>query len=586
MSSTSYLAQASRFLVLAAFVWYSPGLARAGDPVEDLKQALQLRLLDQTDPTPEVLAHRRSLLAQRVQALRTTGDLRRALKLDEWKDEPTANISAELRGIDADMRRQVGNKLAKALTEVARKGDATARLAVANVLAEMGPDVRAVEPDDPGGFARSLTSVVVALAADKDLGVRQEALRALGSIHPPIAAAVPVFARVLTQDAPGPRRLAAEGLMQLIKVAARLQKSGRSNLNASLQEVLDTSRAAVGAAGAGMKDPDPVVRRNAAAVLETAAQALLDTAPQPFAAKDFPPPGRSLSERETKELLDKQRDVRERIKEAAPLFVACREYAAPLAAALRDPDPDVRLQAAFSLERLAGARLRYRNFQASLPEVGLPKEVGDPLAAGDPLAPILGNLQDFAPLLEQSDVQLRRALLYFLESLDAQAVPLVGALTARLADEDRFVRWAAARTLANLPAEKVLASVPALGRLLADPDLSVRLAGAKALEKLGPQAREAVPFLAAAIGRGDVESRVAAMQTLTAIGPAAQTAVPQVTEVLSHADPRVRAQAALTLGNLGAPARAAVPALRRALGDPQAEVRINAGDALLNILAP
>lgn len=581
----------SRFRFAAAFLFGAvllPVTAWAADPVDALQQALPLRLIDMANPTPQVIEHRRETLSEKVAALRTIGQLRRALALDEWKEDPTQVINEKLRRIDADMRRQVGERLAKSLEEVARSGEPSARLAVANLLAEMGPTVRAVDPAELGGYARTLTPVVLQLVADKDRGVRQEALRALGNINPRPADAAPVFARTLRTDETQPRRLAAEGLAQLVRVAAHLHKRGRSaaGVEASRPEVLAAAKAAVPPAAEGLKDPDPVVRRHALQALETAAQALYDLAPQAFAAKDFPPAGRRLNAEETQDILAKQAKVRAEIAEAAPLFRAFRERIEPLAATLRDPDPGVRRQAADALERIASARLRFRTYMASVPQIAGAADAGAPLAEVDPLAPLLPKLQDLAPLLEDSDIHLRRALLYFLESLESQAAPLTPALTSRLSDEDRFVRWAAARVLAGLPTDTLKEAVPDLGRLLSDPDLNVRLAAAAALENLGPQAREAVPLLAAAVIRGDVEGRVAAMKALTALGAAAQPAVPQLAEVLSHPESRVRAQAALTLGNLGPTARAALPALRRALGDSSSEVRVNAGDAILNILSP
>ena len=46
------------------------------------------------------------------------------------------------------------------------------------LVAEMGATVPSLEPTEPGGFARSLTGIMVGLARDPDLSVRQEAIRA------------------------------------------------------------------------------------------------------------------------------------------------------------------------------------------------------------------------------------------------------------------------------------------------------------------------------------------------------------------------------------------------------------------------
>ena len=77
------------------------------DPVEDLRQAL--RIEDVRNPTPEQLDFRRKNLSRKISNLKTIGDLRKALALDEWKEEPEQGRNEEIRKIDEQMRRLVGH---------------------------------------------------------------------------------------------------------------------------------------------------------------------------------------------------------------------------------------------------------------------------------------------------------------------------------------------------------------------------------------------------------------------------------------------------------------------------------------------
>src|SRR5947208_3515357 len=61
---------------------------QAIDPVEELRQAL--RLEDVRLPNEQIIEFRRKNLADKIGGLKTIGDLRRALALDEWKEEPGA----------------------------------------------------------------------------------------------------------------------------------------------------------------------------------------------------------------------------------------------------------------------------------------------------------------------------------------------------------------------------------------------------------------------------------------------------------------------------------------------------------------
>ena len=78
-----------------------------------------------------------------------------------------------------------------------------------------------------------------------------------------------------------------------------------------------------------------------------------------------------------------------------------------------------------------------------------------------------------------------------------------------------------------LAQEKKGDTVPELIKKLQSPFGTEVTAAAKALEKLGPEARPAVPALAAALQKANFgDERVTLARTLGAIGPGAKDAVP------------------------------------------------------------
>src|SRR5207248_1392936 len=130
---------------------------------------------------------------------------------------------------DETWRKVVGKRLTAALTEAAKSPQENVRLAVANLIAEMGPTVQALEATERGGFARSLTGLVIALARDPALAVRQEALRALGTINADPDRAAPVLGNALkTEENVEARRMAADSLRRLVRVATNLNKKLQS----------------------------------------------------------------------------------------------------------------------------------------------------------------------------------------------------------------------------------------------------------------------------------------------------------------------------------------------------------------------
>src|SRR5262249_29210001 len=111
-------------------------------------------------------------------------------------------------------------------------------------------------------------------------------------------------------------------------------------------------------------------------------------------------------------------------------------------------DGDVRVQRAgiSALEEMGRLRARMLRHVASLPAVE-----GETTPKGNPAfnEKIEGMVPQAAALLRSPDLSVRRSAMHFLEDLEARAEPALDLLIERLEAPDRFLRWAAARTLAN-----------------------------------------------------------------------------------------------------------------------------------------
>jgi HEAT repeat protein len=160
----------------------------------------------------------------------------------------------------------------------------------------------------------------------------------------------------------------------------------------------------------------------------------------------------------------------------------------------------------------------------------------------------------------------------------------VPALIQATRDSDRFVRWAAVRSLQQVDAGTQTASVQAIADRLYDSDYEVRIVALDALRDLGSKSAPAVPALAKVLGDRDPDLQLAALKTLENVGPTAKGALPAIIAALKNADVRIRREAPVLLGSFGRDAATAIPALQAALKDSDPEVRVAAARALLAIL--
>jgi HEAT repeat protein len=126
---------------------------------------------------------------------------------------------------------------------------------------------------------------------------------------------------------------------------------------------------------------------------------------------------------------------------------------------------------------------------------------------------------------------------------------------------------------------------------LQDPDAAVRLQAAKALEKMGRNAEDAIPALTNALHDADEDVRIVAGRALRKIKPVeeprekkepapAAKGVEELIKKLKDPDEVVRIKAARALGKMGPEAKTAVPALTEAGKDADEDVRAAAERAL------
>ena len=193
-----------------------------------------------------------------------------------------------------------------------------------------------------------------------------------------------------------------------------------------------------------------------------------------------------------------------------------------------------------------------------------------PQAAGavDSLCTVLEN--------KGEDEYVRGGAAWALGRIPAAAEPAVGLLADTLQSMQHVsVRRNSARALGNI-GQPATAAIPALERLLDDPDPAVGANAAAALWKIDRHPK-AVPALIAMLSRPLTSGPYNAAVALGEIGPDARAAVPALVGAFSHHSRDVHRSAARALGQIGP---VCIPALLPALNAPSPRVRQNALEAL------
>lgn len=567
----------------------SHGQQPAADPVEELRQALKIPVRDPMK-NPGELEFRRRNIEERIKALRTVGDLRRALQLQAaWRADDEGD--PDIRKIDLPLRVQVAERFRESLRAAMKSPDASAQLAAADLLEDIGSTLQD-SGDNHGGVARPLTKDLVALLKAPNARVRASAAHALGRINAEPALAAPALGQMLqTEKDPELRRAAATGLAGLVNTVLQLRKSTSTGASANLltatpEEVTAVCLADLPQVGPAVADPDVQVRRLAIDAIQLCAAALADLVPvgdtTTGTTEPLPPVDRPWTKEEQTQVDNYRKKIAADRAELMPLANALQSQGRAIARALTDPDPAVRLTACRALDEVAHTHDKLQVRDATIPvQDGARPKTDGPLAKL-----VLANLPAIDDLMRDPDPRVRLTLLDALFMLGAEAKPAVPTLVRALADPSLFVRWSAVRVLGKTGPVNADESVPAIAALLRDPDLNVRVAAAGTLERYGTEARAAIPQLIRAVASGDAEMRLSAIQTLAAMGSVARPAIPALIGALTYDDDRVQKAAAEALGRgrFGAAARSAEGPLRQAMNDDDPEVRKAASEALLNIL--
>jgi len=558
------------------------------DPVEEMRKTLKnvVRNYDL----------RKKELAREIGNLRTLGELRRALVLQEWRDD---DLDDQLLNIDQPARALVSRRFDEGMKAALLKGNTAVRLAAADMLADLGVTARAV--GTRSGIAQGFAPELITLTKEGNPLVRVAAAHALGEINPDPAIAVPALAALLNGPTPQERVAAADALTALVRVGSLLATKVKNSTGpeGSRADLVAITKLVIPVAAAGLANKDLQVRRSCAGGMLEAAAALNRHITNPSPEEGILDPAAY------------RREVEDERAELMPLIEALRNSCPDMAKALSDPDRTVRLRILDALEdvgharlllirRLMGANVYVPNTPLESQESKAPRTSGILVGLNqksDPPPQVIVTLKDqpllqglqktFAALesaLQDRDPTIRLQTLDVIETLGPEAKPMSTAIVRAMSDPVRFVRWAASRAVGKAGPIELEASVPALVKLTHDQDLDLCLAAATALDRFGPAAKDAVLPLIPRLQAPDAELRIAIIKTLTGIGQASAPAVPAITALLRDPDSRVRTAAAESLGRFGSLARSAVDALEVATDDSSPEVRKAASDAILSIL--
>ncbi len=189
----------------------------------------------------------------------------------------------------------------------------------------------------------------------------------------------------------------------------------------------------------------------------------------------------------------------------------------------------------------------------------------------DALGDIAADPQQALPVLEKlcqhDTAAVRISALQALGAYGRSAAAAVGQLQKSLTDGDVMVRLAACDALAALGPEAKPA-IGALSQALKDTEGAVTLRAAEALGSIGPAA---VPELQTLLD--DPQFGSLALQTLELMGSVARPASGAILKHLEGADGLPQRQLCLALAATGADLKVAGPVLKKILNDPKSEAR-------------
>jgi HEAT repeat protein len=191
-----------------------------------------------------------------------------------------------------------------------------------------------------------------------------------------------------------------------------------------------------------------------------------------------------------------------------------------------------------------------------------------------PARPVLYDgktIRSWAMLVAAADPKVRDEVQSEFKRLGSNAVPV---LIQMVQEQDPALRTGIWSTVPRLPASLrrlILRSVAWTNAI------EVRVAAARSLAIVGPEAQAAIPLLEHALH--DREMRVR-LEAATALGRIGRESVPALMRGLEDTDPEIRHAAAYGLGEVGRDAQPAIPLLTQALQDTNQQVRASAAYSL------
>jgi HEAT repeat protein len=489
---------------------------------------------------------------------------------------------------------------------------------------------------DLRGRLQGLYPELEKLLRDHDQDIQVAAARALSALESddPDKHAARLQSLLSPSESAPARRAAAKALSSIVRVAVKGRRT---------RDILRTMGAVFPAAVKGISDTDETVRQYSAEACEEIASRLAEMVSERprLRMADQPQPTMQLSRADAR--LYKAR-ILEVIRANLPSLNAVLTNLDPARrppetndAPLRDPIVQFRVSVLRALEDFATVidaleqlgelapapkprrdtngpptpapgvmatlgrpmRLGAEERSAALPSfrnavqpVSFTAQKGADLPPPKPVANDMpGTVEAMIAGLNDPDFRVRLVSIDVLEIRGGAAAPAIPALVKALRDPNKFVRWAAARTLGKLAPRSGDEVIPALLRMLDDrEDMGVRITAAKAIKEYGnkssPAVKMAVPYLARVINRGDKEYIIAIMETIQGIGTDARPALPAVAWILRNRElpSNVRVVAARTLGRFGPLANGQLKDLREVMTtDPDDELRQAASLAVLSI---
>lgn len=484
-----------------------------------------------------------------------------------------------------------------AAESLAEDGDPGVRAQLALAVRDPDPEVRkAAVQSLANSVSDGELSLFMEAMADSDPGVRETAARGVQEVQTSDAQAlsqlIPSLVQALKDDTPEVRAAAldslsviddARALQAIRKASSDPDEQVRTNAIWALSAIADPSDLVF--IQSGLND-------RAADVRSATAQAMASSSD----------PGEVHSLLGTPAISDLElRKIVVRSLSDSPTASDNPEVVRYLAAALNDPDGEIRRNALSGLERI-----KYPEVDSAIRDA-----LKDPDKQVQRTAMELylqsENCCDTAFLLktlesEHDDEYISWAVIEGLgRSKEPEVVPR---LLLLLSDDSESVRLASLRALAPRDDRRI---VPALVRLLTeDPassvraeaagelanheeagvaialaqsilyerDREVRVAAAQALGQAGN--RSSVPVLLSLLNDADVGMRTTAIDALAQIGD--NRAVPELVKIVESGDERLREAAVIALGEMKS--REATPALSRLLTDNDLSLREAAVNAL------